>query len=108
MAGPFDLVQHPELDHALIGNNSGIAAQGINFPYNLSFGDTTHGRITAHLGNGLHIHGHQEDFGTQICRSSCCFTAGMAGTNNNNIVFRKHGRKGTLNSPRVFHVKRVY
>jgi hypothetical protein len=45
------------------------------------------------LGNGLHIHGNQEHFTTQVSGSSGGLTTSMAGTYNNNIIIWKHGCK---------------
>src|SRR4051812_30277586 len=59
-------IQHPKLDHASIGYDPGITTQGVDLTNNLTFGYSTHCRITAHLGDGLHVHGNKEDLGTQV------------------------------------------
>jgi hypothetical protein len=38
----------------------------------------------------LHIHGDQEDLGTQVGRRCCRLTTGMAGTYYYNVIFWKH------------------
>ena len=95
----FRSVQHPKLDHTFISNNPTISTQSINFSHNLPFCNSTHCRITTHLCNRLHIHGNKQCFTTHIGTCSSSFTACMTGTNNYNIVFWKHGCKGTKTFP---------
>ena len=85
--GTFGPVQHSELDHGFVRHNTAISTHGINFPHNLPFRNPAHCRITAHLGNGLHVHGNQKHLGPHIGGSSSGFTAGMTSTNNYDIVF---------------------
>src|SRR5690606_22189495 len=63
------------------------------FPYYLAFGDSTHGGIATHLGDGLHVHGDEQDFRSKIGCPCCCFTTCMAGTYYYYIVFGKHRAK---------------
>jgi hypothetical protein len=86
-------VQHAKLDHAFIGNDPGVSAKCIYFPDDLAFGYTAHGRIAAHLGDRLHIHGDKKDSGTQVGGSSGGFTTGMSGAYNDDIIFGKHDAK---------------
>jgi hypothetical protein len=78
----------------------------------LSFRYTAHGRIARHLGDGLHIHGNQENRRSHVCSSSSSFTPGMTGTYYNNIVFFKHvaaklmGLGGSFVSRETFHFER--
>src|SRR5688500_7890312 len=43
----FTTVQHAELYHRLVCNNTGVSAEGINFTNDLAFGDATHSGVTA-------------------------------------------------------------
>ena len=74
----------------MVGDDTGVATECVYFAYDLSFSDTAHGWIAAHLCDGLHIHSGKQDFAAHICCSYRCFAAGVAGANNNYIVFLKH------------------
>jgi len=52
----------------------------------LSFGYAAHCGITAHLRNGLHVHGNQQNFGTHVSGGGGGFTACVPGTYYNYIV----------------------
>ena len=86
-------IQHPELDHGQIRHNSRIPTHRINFPHDLPLGNPTHRGITAHLGNGLHVHGDQQGFRPQIGRRRRRFTAGVASTHHDHIILWKHAAK---------------
>ena len=88
----FGAVQHTELDHGPVRDDSGIPAQRIHLTYDLTFGDPAHSRIAGHLGNGLHVHGYQQDFRSHIGSSNRRFTASMACAYYDYIIFDKHDR----------------
>ncbi len=71
----------------------GSPTHRIYLPNDLSFGNSTHSWVTAHLGNGLHVHGDQQYLTAHIGGSGSGFTSGMAGTYNNHIIFWKHRRQ---------------
>ena len=54
-------IEHSELDHAFVGHYSGISTHGVDLTDDLAFGYTPHCGITAHLGDGLHVHGNEEN-----------------------------------------------
>jgi hypothetical protein len=85
---PLRPVQHAKLNHGTIGNDAGITAERIYFPDNLTFSNSAHGRVARHLGNGLQVHGDQQNAGAHVgsrCRS---FATGMAGAYYDNIICR--------------------
>jgi hypothetical protein len=88
--GALAKVEHTELDGAKVGNDTAVAAHGIYFPYDLTLCDTAHGRVAAHLGNGLHVHGYQQHFTAQVGGGGGGLTARMTSPNHYNIVFGKH------------------
>ena len=92
---PFTFIEHAELNHRFIGHNSRIASQGVDLPYDLSFGDPTHSGVATHLRDGLHIHGYQQYLTTHIGSSGSGFTTGVTGSYYYYIIFWKHGRKDT-------------
>src|SRR5258705_8593285 len=109
--GALTPVQHSELNSGQIGHNSRITTHCINFPYDLTFCNSSHCRIAAHIGNSLHIHGYQQCVGTKICGCGSRFTASMTGTNHYNIVFLEHLSRQRYvwkrNIPvSLFHMKR--
>ena len=75
----------------MIRHNTRIPAQGIHLPHNLPLGHSAHGRVAAHLADGLHIHGSQQDFAAQVSRSYGRLATRVARADNDDIVFWKHG-----------------
>ena len=91
--GALAAVQHPELDGTQVANNTAIATHCIYLSNNLTFGNATHCRVAAHLGNSLHVHGYQQNLAAQVGRCGCCFATGMTGTYYNHIIFWEHAAK---------------
>ena len=87
---PLRPVQHPELDRTDIGDNAHHAAESIYLPDNLTFGNSAHGRITAHLSYLVHIMGDKKRITSETCGSRCGLASGMARTNHNYIVIKYH------------------
>ena len=84
----FTHIEHAELYGRFIRYYSHLPAHGINLAHNLSFGDTSYGRIATHLTNCIHIHGYEQGATTQSSRSRSSFTTGVTGTYNDNIIFK--------------------
>ena len=82
----FGAVKHPELQGAVVRHQTGVSAEGINLPDDLSFGDSADGRVAGHLGKARQIHRNQQNGRTHIGRCHRRFTAGMAATNHNDVV----------------------
>jgi hypothetical protein len=78
------------LDHRPIGDYTGHTTQGIDFANNLSFGDTPHGWVAGHLGNGVHVHCHEENFGPHGGSCGSCFATSVTGPNYYNVILIKH------------------
>ena len=53
----FALVEHTELNSAAVGNDAHLSSQGVYFPHDLTLGDASYCRVTAHLCDLIHIHG---------------------------------------------------
>ena len=49
-------LDYSKMDHAFISNYSRITPKGVYLSHNLPFCYAPHGRVTTHLGDGLHIH----------------------------------------------------
>jgi hypothetical protein len=79
-------IEHAKLDHALIGNYSREAAQGIYFAHELAFGDASHGGIAGHLANLCHVHGDEEDATAHVGSGRRRFIAGMSSSHDNHII----------------------
>ena len=86
----FALIKHPELEGIRVGNEAGVSAEGIYLSYYLSFSYTSYRRIATHLGKTGHIHGYQEDLGTEPRSCSRGFTSGMTSANNDYVVLPEH------------------
>ena len=54
--GAFRAVEYAELDGGTVGHQSHVAAQGVYFSYDLSFGNAAYGGVTAHLPDFVHVH----------------------------------------------------
>ena len=86
--GAFRAVKHAELDSRGISHLTHLSAERINLAYNLSFGNTAHGRVAAHLRYFVHVHCHQARFGPHACSGTCRLATGMACTDNNDVVVK--------------------
>ena len=87
----FRLVQHPELDHGAVADDTGITTHGIDFADDLSLGNATHSRVTRHGGHQTQIHGDKQDLAAHIGRCRCGLTPGVTGAYNNDIIgFKIH------------------
>ena len=53
----FGAIEEPKLDTGGVGDDAHDSPQGVDFANHLAFGDTTDGRVTAHLADGVGIHG---------------------------------------------------
>ena len=82
----FRTVQHLELNGCGIRNDAGKTAQGIDFAHDLSFRNTTDGRVAAHLCDFVHVHRDEACFGSEPGGGMCGFASGVACTDNNHIV----------------------
>ena len=88
------LVEHAELDGASVGNESGIAAEGVHLTHDLAFGDTPHGGVARHLSYDPHVHGDEQGGGSKVRGSCGGFVAGVACTHDDDIVRLNHEGKG--------------
>ncbi len=52
-------IEHAKLDSRCIDDFAHLAAEGVNFPNDLSLGDAADGRVAAHLRHRVGIHGKQ-------------------------------------------------
>ncbi len=65
---------------------SHYSPQGIHLFHQVTFADTTNGRITAHLSQGINVVGQQQSAGTHTRRRQRRLGPGMATPHNNHIV----------------------
>ena len=86
----FASVEHAELDGGGIGNEPHLSAQGIYLAHNLSFGNAANGRIARHLGNLVHVHGHQTGAGPHVSRGRSRLASGVSTANHYYIVVQCH------------------
>src|SRR5260221_68035 len=59
-SGPLIGVKHSELNASSIGYLAHEAAQGIDFPDDMSLGCAANRGVAAHFSNGIQIHGEKE------------------------------------------------
>ena len=83
----FGTVKHLGLNKGFINIFAHFTAQGIQFPYQMSFGTSTHIRIAGHQCNTVHTdcEHNRRQTKTRPCQS--CFTACVACSHNYNIIF---------------------
>ena len=86
----FRHIEHPELYHCLVGNNSRKSAKCIYLPDNLTFGNSTHSGVARHLCDFVHVDCHEQHFASHICRCRCRFAACVSSTYYYNIVIFSH------------------
>ena len=79
-------VQHPHLDAGFIGCQSHLSSQGVDFPDQMAFGWSPHGRIAGHQGNIVHGQGGQQGLLPHPCRCQSRFASGMAGSHHYHII----------------------
>ena len=86
----FGPVQHTELYRRGIGYQSHIASKSIYLSDYLSFGNSSNGRVTAHLPDFIHVHCHQTSVCTHVggCRSS--LTTCVSTADNKYIILEFH------------------
>ena len=58
--GSLAAVEHSELDAGTVGNNTHLAAQGVNLAHDLPLGDAAYCGITAHLRDFVHVNRDQQ------------------------------------------------
>ena len=86
----FTTIQHPELDGCGIRHQTHLTAQRINLAHNLSFGNTTNGRVTRHLCDFVHVHGYQTGLSTHVSCRTGSLAPGMTTTDYQYIVVQNH------------------
>ena len=79
-------VEHAELNHRFINQFRHLSAKSINFTNNISLGNTTDRRVTAHSGNCIRSLGNQNSFKSHAGTSKPRFNSGMSRTNYGNII----------------------
>ena len=88
--GSLRAVEHAELDGGKVGDASRHAAQSIDLPDDLTFGNASYGRIARHVGDLGHIHRQQQRARTHACCGRGGFAAGMSRTDDYDIVANRH------------------
>ena len=83
-------VQQTELDHGMVGHDTGHAAERINLAHDLSLCDTTDGRVAGHLCDHGKVHCHQEYLVSQSCGNDRRLAACVPGSHHYNIVMILH------------------
>ena len=82
----FRHIEHPELYHCLVGNDSRKSTKCIYLSDNLTFGNSTHSGVARHLCDFVHVDCHKQHFASHICRRRCRFAACMSSTYYYNIT----------------------
>ena len=76
------------MDTSAISRLAHGAAQGVDFPDQMTFADPAYRRIATHLPDGLYILGQQQGARTAARCGQCGFGAGMTATHHNDIKLR--------------------
>ena len=88
-------VEHPELQAGHIGRLAHLAAQRVNLASEMAFGQSADGRIAGHLADGVGIDGQQQRRATHPRRGQRRFDSGMAGPDDNHVIFLRINEHGS-------------
>jgi hypothetical protein len=93
----FSGVQSSELDAGLVRILCNFPAHCIDFFYEVSFRKAADGRIAAHGGDVVHVHGEKEGWVPHAGGGKGGFAAGVTGPHHNDIIdFAPGGHAGNL------------
>ena len=99
-AGALVGIEHAELDAGGVGVEAHETTEGVDFPDDVSFGESADGGVAGHLGDGVEILGEEGDGAAHASGGGGGFNAGVTGTDDDDVVgFRVkeigwHGRWG--------------
>ena len=79
-------IEQAELDADRIGDFAHDAAERVDFPDQVTLGDAADGRIAAHLGDQVQVHGDHGRAQANAGAGARGFTAGVAGADDNDVV----------------------
>ena len=97
----FTAVKHSELDGCGIRHETHLSSKSVNLPHNLSFGNTTYGRVARHLRDLVHIHRYQTGLCSHVCRGTSSFAASMTTSDNQYVIIHYHADKGSANRTKM-------
>jgi hypothetical protein len=86
----FAPVEHAELDPTEIGDPAHKTIEGIDFAHEMPLAETSDCGIAGHCADGREAMGDKRGFGAHARGGRGGLAAGMAATDDNNIVFRIH------------------
>src|SRR5262249_21080638 len=78
-------VQEPELDSDSIGHFAHHAAERIDLPNEMTFGDAADRRVAGHLRNQVRIHRDHRGAQTHACAGACRLAAGVPAADNDYV-----------------------
>ena len=84
--GPLAPIEHPKLHRRPIGDDPHQTAEGIQLAHDLPLGYAPHSGVARHLGDLVEIHGDEEGTGAEQGSRMGRLTAGMAGTDHDNVI----------------------
>ena len=86
----FASVEHAKLNGCGIGHEAHLSSQRIDLAHYLSFGNSAHGGVAAHLSNLVHVHSDEARFSAHVggCRSG--LTACVSTSYDNDVVKEIH------------------
>jgi hypothetical protein len=90
----FSEVEDPKLDAAKIGNSAHQAIQSIDFPNQMTFSESTNGRITRHRANGAKPVGYQDRFCAHASGRGRGLTASVAAADHCDVESVHHQNPG--------------
>jgi hypothetical protein len=88
-------VETPELNPRFIRIPGHLAAQSVDFLYQVPFGEPADGRVAAHGCNVVEIDGQEKSGVAHARRRKGCFASCVAGTDNDHVIFFIGGKEGT-------------
>ena len=84
----FALVEQAHLDERAIGDATNDTAKGIDFTHQMPFGRPANRRVAREMADFVEVNGKKDGTGAHAGRRSRCFAAGMASTDDGNVICR--------------------
>ena len=85
-AGALVGIEHAELDAGGVGVEAHETTEGVDFPDDVSFGESADGGVAGHLGDGVEILGEEGDGAAHASGGGGGFNAGVTGTDDDDVV----------------------
>ena len=97
-------VEHAELDGRCVDDLAHLAAEGVDLADDLPLGDAADGRVAAHLGDGVGVHGEQHGAQAEPGRGEGGLDAGVAGADDDDVVIEGQSVHSKAREGSIIHL----